>query len=207
MQFHCCVYLKVLNFKYSEMLRMHQFTLLQDPLWEFPVSVACLTNLSWLMVPQSGRKVLNFLSVTTSGFLPSSAADFFQNETFTKHALNHMHWCVWEFIVKQNTALTEFLPSVFIHAALVELFWFLLKHGMLEAMIVPRLCILLVSLGQGTCLQCIQEPHGLLCPAAYPGDMPLADIQVVEVPQEDQGSYLSVEESSAQSSWVGSSSL
>lgn len=98
----------------------------------------------------------------------------------------HVRWCLWEFIIKQDTALTEFLPSLFTHAVVVELFWFLFKHGTLVTMIVPRLCTLLVSLslGQGSYPQCIQEPHGWLMPCCI---VPAAEIRVVEVPQEDQG--------------------
>lgn len=73
---------------------------------------------------------------------------------------------------------------MFTHAALVEFFQFLFKHGILMTMIIPRLCTLVVSLslGQGSYLQCIQEAHGFHMPCCI---VPAADIQMVEVHQED----------------------
>lgn len=82
-------------------------------------------------------------------------------------------------MVKQDTALTEFLPSIFTHAILLELFWLLFDDDCSQA-----LHLVSLSLGQVIYFQCIQEHHGLLMPCCI---VPPADIQVAEVPQEDQG--------------------
>lgn len=162
MQFCCCIYLKGQIFKYSEMLRICQFIQLEDPLWEFLVSVAWLPNLSWLVVHQGQEgKSWTCLSVTNFWF-PSSLQQFSSKTKHSPRALVHMG------IHYQTGHSFHWIPSIHVYSCCFG--WtvlVLIKHGILVTVIFPRLCTLLVSLslGQGTCLES-RNLTDCLCPAA-----------------------------------------